>query len=140
MDNPGPRAGAVSNIVRIMRRITRIVQLLPFAYLLILALYLVTECLLPEWLSRVADNVLNAPVAAIAGMLGTGRLLKLCRWFKAACLLPVATKLESWIDSFLISFTQDEVIIINTCIGILFLIYIYASFRHFFHGRKQRTA
>lgn len=135
MENPDP-SGAVSRIVAILRKVTRIVQLLPFAYLLLLAVYLLTECVLPDWALDIADNVLNAPVVAIIGMLGAGKMLKLCNWFKTACLLPVTTKIESWVDSFIITFTQGEVITINTIIGLIFLTYIYLAYRHFFHGTR----
>ena len=135
MDSPDPN-GAVSRVVSILRKVTRIVQLLPFAYLLLLSAYLLTECFLPDWALGIADNVLNAPVVAIIGLIGTGKLLKLCKWFKTACLLPIATKVESWVDSFIITFTQNEVIIINTTIGIIFLLFIYLAYRHFFHVRK----
>lgn len=112
------------------------VQLLPFAYLLLLAVYLLAECVLPDWALDIADNVLNAPVVAIIGMLGAGKLLRLCNWFRTACLLPVTTKVESWVDSFIITFTQSEVITINTIIGLIFLTYIYLAYRHFFHGTR----
>lgn len=135
MENPDPN-GAVSHLVAILRKITRVVQLLPFAYLLLLAVYLLSECVLPAWALGIADNVLNAPVVAIVGMLGAGKLLKLCNWFKTACLLPVATKVESWVDSFIITFTQSEVITINTIIGLICLTYIYLAYRHFFHGTR----
>lgn len=128
------QGGAVSRLVRILRKITRIVQLMPFAYLLLLAVYLLTESFLPEWAVRVADNLLNAPLYAIIGMLGAGKNLKLCQWFRAACLLPMATKVESWVDSFIITFTQGEVVAINTILGILFLAFVALSYRHFAHA------
>ena len=130
------QSGAVSKLVVILRKITRIVQMLPFVYLLLLAVYLLTECLLPDWALGIADNVLNAPVAAIIGVLGTGKLLKLCRWFKAACVMPVATKVESWVDSFVFTFTQSEIILINTSLGIFFLAFLYIAYRHFFYGKR----
>ena len=138
MDSPDPR-NAVSSLVGILRKVTRIVQLLPFAYLLLLSVYLFLEFMLPEWALRIADNALNAPVYSVVGMLGAGRLLKLCRWFRTACLLPMATKIEGWIDSFVVTFTQNEVIIINTILGILFLTFIILACRHFFYGRKPAT-
>ena len=134
MDSPDQR-GAVSRLVAILRKVTRIVQLLPFAYLLLLSAYLLLSPVLPEWLLLIADNALNLPVSAIIGLLGMGKLLKLCAWFRTACLMPMLTKAESWIDSFIITFTQGEIILINTALGILFLFYIYLSYRHFFHGK-----
>ena len=114
-------------------------QIAPFAYLLLLGIYLILESLIPDWMLRIADNLLNAPLYAVAGMLGLGRILKLCSWFKIACLLPFATRIESYIDSFVYTFTQNEIMMANAAIGILFISFIYLSFRHFFHGRKENT-
>lgn len=136
MDSPDQK-GAVSSLVAVLRKVTRIVQLLPFAYLLLLSAYLLTEWALPDWALGIADNVLNAPVVAIIGLLGVGKLLKLCAWFRTACLMPMLPKIESWVDSFVITFTQNEVILINATIGLMFLTYIYLSCRHFFHGKRN---
>ena len=136
MDSPDPK-GAVSRLVAVLRKVTRIVQLLPFVYLLLLSAYLLTEWALPDWALGLADNVLNAPVVAIIGLLVVGKLLKLCAWFRTACLMPMLPKIESWVDSFVITFTQNEVILINATIGLVFLTYIYLSCRHFFHGKRN---
>lgn len=137
MDNPDPRAGAVSSLVKILRKITRIVQIAPFAYLLLLGVCLLFESVLPDWLFRLSSNLLNAPVFLTIGMLFLGRWLKLCAWFRTACLLPFTTKLEGYVDSFVYTFTQNEVVIINTTIGILFFAFLFLTFRHFFHGRAE---
>lgn len=137
MDSPDQRAGAVNNLVRILRKITRIVQIAPFAYLLLLGVCLLFESVLPDWLFRLSVNLLNAPVYMTVGMLFIGRWLKLCAWFRTACLLPFTTKMESYIDSFVFSFTQNEVVFINTAIGVIFIVFVLVTFRHFFHGRAQ---
>lgn len=138
MENPGQRAGAVSNLVKILRKITRIVQLAPFAYLLLLGVCLLCESVLPDWLFRLSTNLLNAPVYMTVGMLFVGRWLKLCSWFRTACLLPFTTKIEGYVDAFVYTFTQNEVLILNTALGIVFLAFIFISFRHFFHdGRAE---
>lgn len=137
MDSQDPKAGAVSSLVKILRKITRIVQIAPFVYLLLLGVCLLCESLLPDWLLRFSINLLNTPVYTIVGMLFVGRWLKLCSWFRTACLLPFTTKVEGYVDSFVYTFTQNEVVIVNTILGITFLVFIYVSFRHFFHGRAK---
>lgn len=134
MDSPDPK-GAVSRLVAVLRRVTRIVQLLPFVYLLLLSAYLLTEYFLPDWALGIADNVLNAPIVAIIGLLGVGELLKLCAWFRTACLMPILPKIESWVDSFVITFTQEEILCINISIGIIALVFLVAAIRHFAYGR-----
>jgi hypothetical protein len=134
MDSPDPK-GAVSRLVAVLRKVTRIVQLLPFVYLLLLSVYLLTEYILPDWVLGIADNVLNAPVVAIIGLLGVGKLLKLCAWFRTACLMPILPKIESWVDSFIVTFTQEEILCINISIGIIALVFLVAAIRHFAYAR-----
>ena len=117
---------------------TRIVQIAPFAYLLLLSVYLICESVLPDWMLRLSVNLLSTPAYASVGMLLVGRWLKLCSWFRTACVLPFTTKAENYIDSFVYTFTQNEIVIVNTMLGILFLSFIYLSFRHFFHVSPQK--
>ena len=138
MDSPDPRSAVVSRLIAVLRKVTRIVQLLPFAYLLLLSLKLFLEPVLPEWALDVTDNMAVSFVPSTIALLFLGRVLKLCVWFRTACILPIATRIESWVDSFVVTFTQGEVIIINAAIGILFLLFIYLAIRHFFHGRRDK--
>ena len=137
MDSRDQRADAAGRLVKIMRKITRAVQIAPFAYLLLLGLYLICESLLPDWMIRISVNLLSVPADTAVGMLILGRWLKLCSWFKTACVLPFTTKVECYIDSFFYTFTQNEIALANSVIGILFLAFIYISFRHFFYGRQE---
>lgn len=138
MDSPGQRQDAVSSLIKVLRKVTRIVQIAPFAYLLLSAICLLGECLMPDWMLRVAENLLSTPAYAVVGMLLVGRWLKLCSWFRAACLLPCTAKVEGYIDSFVYTFSQNEVVLINITLGILFLLFIYSAFRHFFHAATEK--
>lgn len=137
MESPDPRAGAVGRLVQLLRRITRIIQVAPFVYLFFLAVYLIGERFLPGWALGLLDNIVDAPIYTTVGMLIFGRILKLCSWFRTACVLPFTTKMESYVDAFVLPFTQDEVVLLNTAIGILFVAFIFITFRHFFHGRAE---
>ena len=58
---------------------------------------------------------------------------------RTACLLPFTTKVEGYVDAFVYTFTQNEVVIVNAALGIVFLAFIFISFRHFFHnGRAEK--
>lgn len=131
MDSQEQR-NAVKRIVDILRRLTRIFQILPFAYLFFLSVYLLTESLLPEWALRIADNLVDIPIYLIIAMLFCGNLLKLCAWYRTACVMPLAVKAVGYIDSFIIEFTQNEVVWINAGLGILFLLFLGLAYKHFF--------
>ena len=135
MDSPDPH-GAVSSVIRILRKVTRIVQLAPFAYLVFYVVYMLTCNFMPENVLCVADAVLFVSPATGGGMLVASRLFKLCRWHKAACLIPFSSQLEGCIDSFVITFTQQEITLINSAIGLAALAFLVLAYRHFFANGK----
>lgn len=139
MDNQDPKS-AVKYLVGITRRITRVTQLAPFVYLLFLAVLLLAEPLLPDTHVRWIDKLSAIPVYVSVSMLGLGRLLKLCRWFISACLLPILPKTVGYIDSFVVTLYQEEVILANTLIGIAYIAFLILSFCHFFYGREKGVA
>ena len=134
MDNQDPR-NAVKVAFGILRRMTRIVQLLPFAYLLLYAYYMLACPYLSEDTLCLLDAIITvSPITTILFLLASG-LLKLCAWHKIACLLPTSSQVEGHIDSFVMTFTQEEVIFINAAIGIIAVAFFIAAIHHFY-GRK----
>lgn len=136
MDSPDP-SGAVSSVIRILRKATRIMQLAPFAYLFIYSAYMLFGVFASEELLCIADSLLTVSPAVTGFFLLVSRLFRLCAWHKGACLLPYLSQIEGYVDSYVITFTQTEIIIINTCLGAIALIFLLAAIRHFFHGRKR---
>lgn len=135
MENQDRQRDAVSRVIEILRKVTRIVQIAPFVYLAFYSAYLIIGCFSSDALVSLADGVIFSSPFATTGMLFLSRLLKLCRWHKAACLIPSASQIEGIIDSYLFTFTQNEIILINTALGILSLAFIIRAHRHFFNGR-----
>ena len=131
MDSQDPRA-AVRSIVSVLRKATRAAQLAPFVYLLLYAAYLLAGTFASEEVLGAADALFNVAPITTGGMLVASRLFKLCRWHKAACLLPVSSQVEGCVDTFLVTLTQQEIIIINAVIGIAAVVFLAAAFKHFF--------
>ena len=131
MENPDPRS-AVKRIVDVMRRITRLVQLIPFVYLALYALMLLTEHFTPEAILDIEDALLLTSPGITAVFLLLSRVLKLCVWHKTACLLPMSTQVANGIDCFVFQFTQVEVILINSLLGLAALAFLILAYRHFF--------
>ena len=135
MESPDPRS-AVSSIIRILRKATRIVQLAPFVYLCVYAVYMLFGWAVSEETLCVADSLLTISPNTTGGMLVASHLFKLCRWHRIACLLPASSQVEGYIDSSVITFTQQEIMLINLALGILSLAFLLLAIRHFSYGRK----
>lgn len=126
------QGSAVDRVVIVLRRVTRAAQLLPFAYLAVYAFMLLTEPFLSDGLFCIVDDLACVSPASMGVMLLASYLLKLCIWNKVACLLPMASRVTEYIDNYIITFTQTEVVVINTILGIAVLAFMVAAFRHIF--------
>ena len=134
MDSPDRQDAANSGIKK-MRRLTRFVQLAPFAYVLLYALYMLMGSFLPEETLCAIDSVMIDSPLMTGGFMVLSKLMNLCRWHKAAVLIPSASQIEGYIDSFVVTFTQEEIFFINLSIGILACCFFFIACRHFIHGR-----
>ena len=131
---------AVSRIVYILRRTTRVVQLLPFAYLVVYALLLFTERYIPDSVYSVINELLNVPTAVILLFIFLSHLLKLCAWHKVACLIPLISRAINAFDGFVMALTEQEVVIINTTIGIGTTLFIIVAIKKLLgNGFKAAT-
>lgn len=139
MDNPDPR-NAVKAAFAILRKATRIVQLAPFAYLCFYAVYLLVGSLAEDNMLSLADSLMMLSPITTIGFLVASRLFKLCAWHKIACLLPSASQVEGYIDSFVFQFTQQEIIFINAALGLLAIVYVIAAIKHFYGCKRTDPA
>lgn len=135
------QAGVVARLIDLLRRITRVTQMTPFVFLLFFALNLITISVQPEWVKDITGKIFTMPVYLIICLLGIGKILKLCRWYITACLLPLLSKLTGYIDSFVFTLLEEEAVVINILIGVIYLVFIYCAFNHFLrgYGRKEGT-
>lgn len=115
MASPGPRSAA-DYLVAVMRKVTRTAQLLPFAYLALYAVVLLTELFLPETLFCIVDDVACVSPLSVGVMLTASHILRLCVWHKTACVLPMLSRVTEYIDTCIITFTRNEVVLINTLV------------------------
>lgn len=134
MDSPDLRS-ALSSVVGTMRKATRLVQLAPFVYIAFFSMYMLLGWSLPEGALCIVDSMLSVSPSVTAALLVASRLFKLCPWHRAACLIPMTGHVETYVDSYIVTFTQSEIILINAVVGILTLAFIIRAFKHFFYGR-----
>lgn len=118
-----------------MRRLTRFVQLAPFAYVLLYALYMLLGSVLPDETLCAIDSVMIDSPLITGRFMVLSKLMNLCRWHKAAVLIPSTSQIEGYIDSFVITFTQEEIFFINLSIGVIAISFFFIACRHFIHGR-----
>lgn len=122
---------AIKYIIGKLRSITTAVQVMPFLYALLYIFALAAYLFAPEPILGVLDTLLYVSPVVVVGNLIQSKILKLCKWHKAACLLPVLPQVNIVVDRYIYEFTiRAEVAHISLIIlmSILLLVAAYNVF------------
>lgn len=123
-------------IVAILRNVTLIVQLYPFAYTVLYALCMVGYLVGSEELSCTLDQLFYTSPFSVLFALILSRSLKLCKWHKLECILPMIPLVHLVIDTYIVSLSNVSAIInVGTIIALCILSLINA----YFVFRRPRT-
>lgn len=101
----------LEGLIRKLRDVTLAAQLMPFVYggfyILSLFLYAVGT----EETARLCDTLFYVSPVAVAEFLILSRLLRLCKWHRTACCVPLIPQLMSMIDYYVIEFSEVVVMV-----------------------------
>jgi hypothetical protein len=116
-------------IVAILRKVTKVVKIYPFVYAMLYALCMVGYMIGSEELSCALDQLFYTSPISIIFALILSRSLKLCKWHKLECILPMIPLIHLAIDSYVIPLSNVSAIInVGTIITICILSLINAYF------------
>lgn len=136
MDSQDQKRDAVSKLILIYRKTTRLVKLLPFVYLVIFSLYLVLSLFCSERVVCFIESLALVSPSATAVLLLISKIFSLCRWHRIACIIPMLSQAEGVIDNYIVTFTQVEVIAMNSITVAMCSLFLVQAYKHFFYGRK----
>ena len=116
-------------IVAILRNVTLIVQLYPFVYTMLYALCMLGYMVGSEELSCTLDQLFYTSPFSVLFALILSRSLKLCKWHKFECILPMIPLIHLGIDTYIVSLSNVSAIInVATTIALCILSLINAYF------------
>lgn len=98
-------------IVIILRKVTKIVKIYPFVYAMLYAFCMVGYMIGSEQLSCLLDQLFYTSPISILFALLLSRSLKLCKWHKLECILPMIPLIHLAIDSCIIPLNSVSAII-----------------------------
>ena len=124
--------GRVSRVVQLLRRITLAVQVIPFIYT---ALYLLLYGLGFQS-SGIAPDIINhlcfvSPIVVLAHLVYS-RMLKMCRWHRIACALPLFPQAIDLIDNHIYCLAQEEYVVVVTTILVALAVFLVCIYKVFF--------
>lgn len=118
-------------VIEKLRSITLAVQIIPFVYTGLYIFVLCTYLFASEAVLNVLDTLFYVSPVVVIAFLVESRILKLCRWHKTACVLPVLPQVEVLADSCIYEFAQWEaqaLIILIIVMSVLLLVAAYKVF------------
>lgn len=116
-------------IVTILRNVTLIVQIYPFVYTMLYALCMLGYLVGSEMLSCTLDQLFYTSPISVLFVLILSRSLKLCKWHKLECVLPMIPLIHLTVDTFLVSLSNVSAIVnVGTIIALCILSLINAYF------------
>lgn len=111
----------LSRIIGILRTATKVVKLIPFAYALLYIISILSYSMCSENISIWVDMVFYVSPLSIIFLLILSRTLKLCKWHRLECGLPLMGFCAVLINDFIIEFGKygqlaNYIIVITTFI------------------------
>lgn len=127
MENHEQRVDSIKYLVSKLRYITLAVQIMPFVYSFIYILCLVAYLFCSEPILVLLNTLSYVSPVVIIGFLIESKILKLCKWHKTVCILPILPQILVFVDYYIIELTEIEAYIaIATPIALSILLLIAA--------------
>ena len=104
---------------------------MPFLYTVPYIISIVASYFLSYDAARVFDTLFYVSPVTVGAFLVLSKLLRLCKWHKTACILPLLPQVVSFIDYYLVELTEVAAqvnIILFGSMAILLLIAAYNVF------------
>lgn len=123
--------GQIKYLINKLRYITLAVQILPFVYSFFYILSLVMYLICDESALRILDTLFYVSPIVVCAFLVESHILKLCKWHKAACILPILPQAIVLTDAYIVELTSIEAqiaIITPIVLSVLLLIAAYNVF------------
>lgn len=123
--------------ITILRNATLAVQIIPFAYSLIYILVLLFYGKMTEGVEVTLDTLFYVSPVQVLCFLILSKVLRLCKWHRMACMLPLFPQIVSFVDYYIIELTELEGYVTNmTTIAMSVLLLVSAYNVFFINGRK----
>lgn len=132
MENREQQAGRIEYLVKKLRYITLAVQILPFMYSFFYILCLVLYMFCPENILHVLDTLFYVSPVIVCAFMIESHILELCKWHRAACILPVIPQIIVFIDYHIVTLIEIERYFAIATPVVLSLLLLIAAYNVFF--------
>ena len=121
----------LEGLVKKLRYVTLAVQLMPFIYTVPYVVSIIASYFLSYDSARIFDTLFYVSPVTVGAFLVLSKLLRLCRWHKTACILPLLPQVVSFIDYYIIELTEVAAQVNIILFGSMALLLLVAAYNVF---------
>lgn len=126
-------------IINILRRVTKIIKIYPFVYAVLYALCMIGYLVCDDIVSVMLDQLFyTSPIVVSCNML-LSYSLKLCKWHRLQCLLPMFPLIPLFVDYLIIPVSKLAFTINALTIIILFTLSLINAYFVFIKPKNNET-
>ena len=108
-------------IVKILRRVTTIVKVYPFAYSILYISCMLVYMFCSDEMATLCDQLFYTSPFMTVCAIGLSYSLKLCKWHRLECILPLLPTCMVLVDEFVYSFPKSASYLNAILIGVICL-------------------
>ena len=97
----------LKGLIEKLRQVTLAVQIMPFAYTLLYLISMVCYWFANERMLKILDSLFYISPVVVLQFLVLSRSLRLCKWHKMACTLPLIPQVAVLLDSTVMTFSEN---------------------------------
>lgn len=131
MDSQDQR-GEVKRLINTLRRVTTLVQIMPFAYSSLYIVSLIIYSVFGYESQDVIDQLVYVSPVVVVSFLLLSKVLKMCAWHRTACVIPLIPTLLSVVDYYIICLDDVSVISFNSILAVMIILLLIAAYKVFF--------
>lgn len=126
-------------IVHILRKVTKIVKIYPFVYAVLYALCMIGYWVCNDIVSTILDQLFyTSPIVVFCNIL-LSYSLKLCKWHRLQCLLPIFPLIPLFVDYFIFPVSKLAFTINSLTIILLFTLSLINAYFVFIKPKNNET-
>ena len=99
----------LKGLVSTLRHVTTAVQVVPFVYVALYILTLVSYNFISEDAQTLMDTLFYVSPVTVLAFLFLSRVLRLCKWHRRAVVLPLIPQVVSFLDYYIIDLSEVAV-------------------------------
>lgn len=133
----GAERTGIKKLIGVLHRITRAAQIIPFVYSAMYIVVLFTYNFAPERILTILDILFYVSPVVIAAHLVYSHILELCKWHRAACVIPLAPQVLNVFDSYVMILTENEVLVFNLLVVFMTILLLVSAYKVFFCDERK---